>query len=164
MSSRDEISKETMINKVVRTLLPLYSIRVPTIQELRSTPSNDLTLVSLVGRLTTFELANFDNYSLTNVESSLKKKLTLDGSRKGKKRKHVNIDSESNEELDELEALLARRLPRGKGKYKCKFLLYVLHVINLVILLQGVLIEKIRMRGRTIGTKTKEIGDIEEIS
>ena len=50
-----------MVSKVLRTLLPIYAIRVSTIQEMRCT--TDVTLDALVGRLKNFELDNFDNYS-----------------------------------------------------------------------------------------------------
>lgn len=39
-----EINDETIIRKVLRTLLPIYVIRVSTIQELRCTLGNTLNL------------------------------------------------------------------------------------------------------------------------
>ena len=50
-----------------------------TVQEMRCDPNNKLTLDALVGRLTTFELENFDNYvpSSKLIESSSKVKLSL---------------------------------------------------------------------------------------
>ena len=47
------IFDETVIRKVLKTLLPIYAIILSTIQELRCTPSNDLTLDSLIGVGTT---------------------------------------------------------------------------------------------------------------
>ena len=78
-----------IVNKVLRTLLPIYEIRVLYIQEMRRDPKNDITLDTLVGRLTTFELDNFDNYlpGSRNIESTFKAKLTLGrkgGNSKGK--------------------------------------------------------------------------------
>ena len=55
------IDDNIVLRKVLRTLLPIYAIRVFAIQELRCIPRNDLTLEGLVGRLTTFELSNFGN-------------------------------------------------------------------------------------------------------
>ena len=49
-------------------MLPICVIRVSAIQELRCTPSSNLTLEGLVGRLTTFELSNFDNFKYENFE------------------------------------------------------------------------------------------------
>ena len=67
-----DIYDDTMISKVLRTLLLIYAIRVSAIQELRCTPSNDLTLDSLIARLTTFELSNFCNYTPSSVECAFK--------------------------------------------------------------------------------------------
>jgi hypothetical protein len=107
----------------LRTLLPIYAIRVSAIQELRCIAGNDLTLEGLVGRLTTFELSNFDNYKSENIESSFKAKLSLKepNEKKKKKLKYVSSDSDTDEEdVDQFEALLARRFHRGKGKFKGK--------------------------------------------
>ena len=49
-----KINDETMINKVLRTLLPIYVIRVSIIQEMTYTHGNDITIDCLVGRITTF--------------------------------------------------------------------------------------------------------------
>ena len=91
---------------------------------MRCDPKNDITLDALVGRLTTFELDNFDIYHLgsQNMESTFKAKLTL--SRKGGNSKSKQFDSEEDQEydadLESIEALFSRRLPKGKGKYKGK--------------------------------------------
>ena len=61
------ISDETIISKVLRTLLVIYVIRLSSIQEFKCTCSNDLTLDSLSGRLNAFELLNFDNHSLASI-------------------------------------------------------------------------------------------------
>ena len=65
------------MSKVLRTLLPIYAIRVFAIQELRCIPGNDLSLEGLVGRLTTFELSNFNNYKPDNSESAFKAKISF---------------------------------------------------------------------------------------
>lgn len=91
---------------------------------MRCDPKNDITLDALVGRLTTFELDNFDNYvpNSSNLESTFQKKLSL--KKKVTKSKSKNSDSEdedgSSDDLEFIEALLARRFPKGKGKYKGK--------------------------------------------
>ena len=66
------IEDENMIKKVLRTLLPIYAIRVFSIQEPRYTPGSDLTLEGLVGRLITFKLSNFDNFKFENIDSAFK--------------------------------------------------------------------------------------------
>ena len=70
-----------MLSKVLRTLFPIYAIRMSTIQELRCMLGNDLTLESLVARLIAFELSNFDNYKLENIEFAFKAKLSLKDSK-----------------------------------------------------------------------------------
>ena len=44
-----KIEDETMVSKVLRTLLPIYVIRVLAIQEMRCNLAHDLTLDNLVG-------------------------------------------------------------------------------------------------------------------
>ena len=98
-----------MIRKVLRTLLPFYAITVSTIQELRCTLGNNLTLEGVVGILTTFEMSNFDNYTLTTIESSLKSQLILSK----KKGKHVKNESDNyDDEIDELEAIIRKIIGR----------------------------------------------------
>ena len=64
---------------------------------MRCDPKNDITFDALVGRLTTFELDNFDNYlpGSRNIKSTLKAKLTL--GRKGGNSKGKYFDSKGEE-------------------------------------------------------------------
>ena len=73
-----------MLRKVLRILLPIYTIRVSAIQELRCILENNLTLEGLVGRLTIFELSNSDNYKPKSLESTFKAKLLLKDSKEHK--------------------------------------------------------------------------------
>ena len=110
----------------LRTFLRIYAIRVSAIQELRCVPGNNLSLEGIINRLTAFDLSNFDNYKPDNVESAFKAKLSLKDteqvkSKKERKKKYVSSDSSTDEEdVEQLEALLARRFHRGKGKFKGK--------------------------------------------
>ena len=110
----------------MRTLLPIYAIRFSIIQELRYIPGNNLTLEVLVGRLTAFKLSNYNNYKSESLEYSFKAKFLLKDSyekKKKKKRKIKYVSSDSNideEDVEQLEALLARRFHREKGKFKVK--------------------------------------------
>ena len=82
-----------------------------------------MALEGLVGRLTTFELSNFDNFKFDNFESSFKDKLSLKepNEKKKKKVKYVSNDSDTDEEdVEQLEVLLARRFHGGKAKFKGK--------------------------------------------
>ena len=81
---------------------------------------------AIAGRLTTFELDNFDNYvpASKKIESTFEAKLSL----KEKGKKIMEIQSDSEEELEEsydndlevVEALLAKKYSRSRGKYKGK--------------------------------------------
>ena len=86
-TSGGDIKEEFVVSNIMRTLLPIYEIRVSTIQEKRCDPNNKIDLDALVGRLTTFELDNFDNYVPTskNIESTFEAKLSL----KENKRKSI---------------------------------------------------------------------------
>ena len=126
-SENGVLDDETIISRVLRTLLPIYAIRVSAIQELRCIPGNKLTLEFIVGRLTAFELSNFDNYRPENLESAFKAKLLLKDTKevkpKKKKRKikYASIEKNIDEEyVEQLQALLSRRFCRGKGKFKGK--------------------------------------------
>lgn len=123
-ASRGKIDDDTIINKVLRSLLPIYAIRVSAIKEIRCNRVNNLTLDTLVGRLTNFELDNFDKCAPTssNFESAFKVKLAL--RRKGGNSKRKQVDSEeeneSDEDLEVLEDILAKREAKGKGKFRGK--------------------------------------------
>ena len=84
-----KIEEETVISKVLRTLLLVYAIRVSAIQERRCEENHDITLDSIVGRLTTFELDNFDNYvpSSKSFESAFEAKISF--KEKGKKVREI---------------------------------------------------------------------------
>ena len=88
-----------MVSKVLRTLPPIYVIRVSSIQEMRH--NSDINLDVLVGRLTIFELDNFDNYSPNpcNIEFAFKAKLNL--YRKDRNSKGKHIDDDDGDEYDE---------------------------------------------------------------
>ena len=124
--SRGEIKEETIVNKILKKILPIYAVRVFSIQEVRCDPNNKIGLDALVGRLTGFELDNFDNYVPTSksIESSFEAKLPL--KEKGKKIKDNQSDSEeetkeiSDSDLEVVEVFLAKKYSRRRGKYKGK--------------------------------------------
>lgn len=78
----------------------------------------DLTLDGLVGQLTTFELRNYDN-NIVKMGNAFKSSLTIINTKKEKKSKEES-QFESEDDLDDLEVFLGRRLSRGKSKYKGK--------------------------------------------
>ena len=122
--SRGDIDDKIIVSKVLRTLLPIYAIRVSTIQEMRCDQNSNITLDALVGRLTTFELDNYDNYvpSSKGIESVFEAKLSL--KKKIKKSKANQSRSEEEDSLDSdlkfFEALLARKYSKSREKYKGK--------------------------------------------
>lgn len=95
---------------------------------MRCYPKNDITFDALVGRLTTFELDNFDNYNLGSqiMESNFKAKINIGnkgGSSKGKQSDSEEEEEKFDDDIEAIEALLARRLLKGKGKYEGKITL-----------------------------------------
>ena len=71
-----DIKEETVISKVLRTLLPIYAIKVSTIQERRCEANHKINLEAIVRRLIAFELDNYDNYvpAAKNIESTFEAK------------------------------------------------------------------------------------------
>ena len=72
-----KLEEEIVSRKYLRTLLPIYAIRVSAIQELRCVQGNTLTFEGIIGRLTAFELSNFDNYKPNKFESAFKAKMIV---------------------------------------------------------------------------------------
>ena len=112
-ASGGKIEDERVVSGFIRTLLPKYVIKVSTIQEMRCNPKNDITLDVVVGRLTTFELDNYDKYvpSSSNLESTFEAKLLLKKKAKNSKEKKSKSEEEdsSGSDLETIEALLERR-------------------------------------------------------
>ena len=85
-----------------------------------------------MGRLTTFELSNFDNYRPENLESTFKAKLLLKDTKemkpKKKKRKikYASSDSNTNEDdVEQLEALLLEDFIEEKLNSRITFLSFI---------------------------------------
>ena len=113
-------------------MLPLYfplpleyfvAIRVSVIQEMKYDPNNKLNLDALVGRLTAFELDNYVPIS-KNIESAFEAKISLKEKSKKSKENQSGSEEETKESTDSdleiVEALLAKKYSKGKGKYKGK--------------------------------------------
>ena len=99
-----QLPEETINSKYLRTLLPIYAIRVLAIQELRCVLGNTLTFEGIIRRLTIFELSNFDNYKPNNFESTFKAKMTIKDNeevqtkKKSGKGKYVSSDNRTDED------------------------------------------------------------------
>ena len=105
-----KIEDVTVVSKVLRTLLLVYAVRESTIQEMRCDPTIDINLDSLVGRLTTFELDNFDKFvpNSSHIESDYKEKLTLNKKNRKKAKQVESEEDSTNEDIEIFEALLAK--------------------------------------------------------
>lgn len=135
------IEEKDVTSKLLRTLLPAYAIRVFAINELRFVPNMPVSLDATIGKLHAFELSNFDNSgsSINKVESAFssfhlsesedyndRMSKYAEGNHSGaSERFHKNMEEvhklyEEIRKQEDFEALLARRLSRGKGKYKGK--------------------------------------------
>ena len=143
-------------------MLPVYAIRVSAIQELRCVLGNTLSFEGIIGRLTAFELSNFDNYKTENFESTFKAKMKIKDNeevqtkKKSGKGKYLSSDSSTDEDdVDQLEALLARRFHRGKKKSKVSCQSFVSIVMKLVTLQPGTHKTRTREKMATRITKTK---------
>lgn len=117
-----KIEDSTIVSKVLRSLLPVYAIRVACIHELRSVDKTKVSLDSIIAKLTAYELNNYDG-SIQKTKSAFR--ASAAPSKKGKEascscepRQGREMDDE--EILVEFEALLAKRLPKGTGKYRGK--------------------------------------------
>ena len=97
-ASGGKIDDVIVVRKVLKSLLPIYAIRVFAIQEMRCDPNNQIALDALVGRLTSFELDNYDNYvpSSKGIESAFEAKLSL----KKRSKKSKDNQSRSEEEIE----------------------------------------------------------------
>ena len=109
------IRESNIIIKLIRTLLPIYFIKFCAIKKVRAIHSNNLSLDTLVGQLTTFDLRSYDKILVT-LGNSFKSSLTIGIS---KKEKSIKGETRSKSK-DDIEAFLTRILSRGKGKFKGK--------------------------------------------
>lgn len=123
-SARGIVEDTMVVNKALRTLLPVYAIRVAAIQEIKFIDKSKVTLDSIIGKLIVFELNGFDG-SVHKSESAFRASVSNPLVRKIREASYSH-ESRSSREIDdedsliELEALLAKQLPRGTGKYKGK--------------------------------------------
>ena len=105
-------------------MLPVYAIRVSAIQERRCEENHQINLEAIVERLTAFELDNFDNYvpASKKIESAFEAKLSLkekvNKSKANQSRSEEETEEISDSDLEIVEALLAKKYSKGRGKCK----------------------------------------------
>ena len=123
-ASRGTIEDVTVVRKVLITLLPIYAIRVSFIQEMRCDPNNKITLDALVGRLTAFELDNYDNYTPSSRNIDLKPRYHSRRKLKSLKENNVKVKRKKilTVILKTLKFLLQEGIPKAKESIKIKFL------------------------------------------
>lgn len=88
------IEGNTVVSKMLRTLPNRYAIRVCTIQELRIIDKRNMSIDSLIGRLTTFKLSNCENSQLTSEVSF------QDSINNGQHKKEKSINNDEYEGLE----------------------------------------------------------------
>lgn len=119
-----KVEDAIVISKVLRTLLLVYAIWVVGIQGLKSIHKTKVTLDSIIDKLTAFELNDYDG-SVQKSESAFRASISNPFVRRSRDISH-NYESRSSKDVEdednlvELEALLAKCLPRGTGKYRGK--------------------------------------------
>lgn len=83
-----------VVIKVLRTLLLVYAIRVVAIQEIKSINKTKVTLDSIIGKLTAFELNGYDG-SIEKSESAFRASVSNPSMRKSRDVSH-NYESRSS--------------------------------------------------------------------
>ena len=164
-----EIKEETVISKVLITLLPVYAIRVFVIQE-RCEENHNINLDAIVGRLTAFELDNFDNYvpSSKSIESTFEAKLSF--KEKGKKVREIQLDSEeesersSDSDIEVVKAVLAKKYSRSRGKYKGKVPLIYFSCEEIGHIVTRCPNKENKMRRKVTSAMTRRISEVTNLS
>lgn len=82
-SAGGTLEEDTIVSKMLISLLPTYAIIVSAIQELRSVTKDKVTIDSLISKLTAFDLNSFDN-SIPKTKYSFKASVSSVMVRKGK--------------------------------------------------------------------------------
>ncbi|GLJ44357.1 hypothetical protein SUGI_0929360 [Cryptomeria japonica] len=128
------LSEYEIVSKVLRDLPPSYKMKVTAINELRTMPNTLVSRDTLVGKLSAFELEEFGPIATINTDLSFKASSLASTSSSSNKidwktlyAKELEDMKRENEELEELEALFARKMPKGptgskyegKAPFKC---------------------------------------------
>ena len=127
-ASGGDIKETIVVSKVLRSLLPIYPIRVSTIQEMRCDPNKKLTLDALVERLVAFELDNYDNYVpiSKNIELHLKPNSHLRKNTRNQRPINQKVKKKLKKVLTVilkiLKPYLQRNIQKAKESTKVKFL------------------------------------------
>lgn len=124
------LSEGEIVSKVLRYLPPTYKMKVIAINELRIMPNASISRDTLVGKFLAFELEEFGPIVTIKIDIAFKVAASSLSSNKPNCKALYAKEIEEmrkDEELEELEALFARKMPRGpigskyegKAPFKC---------------------------------------------
>ncbi|GLJ55967.1 hypothetical protein SUGI_1201470 [Cryptomeria japonica] len=128
------LSEDEIVSKVLRELPPTYKMKVTTINELRTMPNTSVSRDILVGKLLVFELEEFSPIATIKTDLAIKASSSIASPSSSKKStwkalyaRELEEIRRENEEREDLEALFARKMPKGpvgskyegKAPFKC---------------------------------------------
>ena len=125
-ASRGTIEDVIVVSEVLINLLPIYAIKVSSIQEMICDPNKKINLDALVRRLIAFELDNYDNYtpSSSNLESTFEAKVSLKKKDKSLQENNLKVKRKIvlTVILKPLKHYLQDCIPKVKESIQVKFL------------------------------------------
>ncbi|GLJ21945.1 hypothetical protein SUGI_0410990 [Cryptomeria japonica] len=121
------LSEHEIVLKVLRGFPSAYKMKVTAINELRTMPNTSVTRDTLIGKLSTFEIEEFGLVATIKIDLDFKASTSSASSFEKSDWKtfyarELEENRRENEELEELEALFARKMPKGlvQSKYEGK--------------------------------------------
>ncbi|GLJ37832.1 hypothetical protein SUGI_0769570 [Cryptomeria japonica] len=116
------LSEDEIVSKVLRALPLAYKMKVTAINELRTMPNTSVSRDTLVRKLSTLELEEFGPDATIKTNLAFRASSSNTFVWKTLYAKELEDIRRKNEELEELEALFARKMPKGLvgSKYEGK--------------------------------------------
>ncbi|GLJ19854.1 hypothetical protein SUGI_0359770 [Cryptomeria japonica] len=122
------LSEDEIVSKVLRALPPTYKMKVTVINELRTMPNASVSRDTLVGKLSAFKFEGFGPVATVKIDLDCKASSSSEKfDWKALYARELEDIRRENEELEELEVLFARKMPKdlvgskyeGKAPFKC---------------------------------------------
>ena len=123
------LSEDEIVSKVLRALPPTYKMKATAINELRTMANTSINRDTLVGKLSAFELEEFGPSGAVKTEPAFHASTSATSKQDWKALYAKELDDMKREddEFEKLEALFARRVPKGpvgskyegKAPFKC---------------------------------------------
>ncbi|GLJ45784.1 hypothetical protein SUGI_0963520 [Cryptomeria japonica] len=109
------LSKDKIVSKVLRALPPAYKMKATAINELRTMVNTFVNIDTLVGKLSSFELEEFGPSGAVKTEPAFHAFTSTIGKQNSKAlyAKELEDMKREDDEFEKLEALFARRVPKG---------------------------------------------------